>query len=289
MQICVHAMKAHSYWATNFTYRDVLAFSKNPDLNDHDLKHFPDNANLKTFSYFLFAPTLTYEPSYPRTTRINWVLAAQYLAMFLLACLATYIILINYMMPAWQECKIEHPDGFGQAVRTLVKLSLPTMAMWMLMFFAVFHGFANLSAEVLMFADREFYQDWWNATSFDIWWRKWNRPVHKWMLRHIYHDWMHVVKGTRPMATFITFLISAVLHEFVIAIGLGMFRPILSGMMVLQIGLIWFSKHSIFKGTQVGNVIMWMTVFIGQPLVELAYCYEYNRVNLRPIALVIKI
>jgi hypothetical protein len=43
MQICVHAMKAHSYWATNFTYRDVLAFAKNPDMDDHDLKHFPGN------------------------------------------------------------------------------------------------------------------------------------------------------------------------------------------------------------------------------------------------------
>jgi len=151
--------------------------------------------------------------------------------------------------------------------------------MWMLMFFAVFHCLLNLSAEILRFADREFYQDWWNATSFDVWWRKWNRPVHKWMARHIYHDFMHVTKGTRPMATFVTFLVSAVLHEFVIAVGIGMFRPILSGCMLLQIGLIWFSKHAIFSGTQVGNVIMWMTVFLGQPMVEVMYCYEYNRVH----------
>ena len=110
MQICVHAMKAHSYWATNFTYRDVLAFSKNPDLNDHDLKNFPDNGplfnilflfvsflseyvvNIWTFSYFLFAPTLTYEPSYPRTERINWKNVAEYLVMFLLTALTTYIM-----------------------------------------------------------------------------------------------------------------------------------------------------------------------------------------------------
>lgn len=48
------------------------------------------------------------------------------------------------------------------------------------------------------------------------------------------------------------------------------------------VGLIWISKHSIFEGTQVGNVIMWMTVFFGQPMVEVMYCYEYNRVNTFP-------
>ena len=28
------------------------------------------------------------------------------------------------------------------------------------------------------FADREFYQDWWNSTSWDQFSRKWNKPVH---------------------------------------------------------------------------------------------------------------
>lgn len=28
------------------------------------------------------------------------------------------------------------------------------------------------------FADREFYQDWWNSTSWDEFARKWNKPVH---------------------------------------------------------------------------------------------------------------
>lgn len=98
----------------------------------------------------------------------------------------------------------------------------------------MFHCLLNFFAEIMCYADREFYQDWWNAESFDVWWRKWNRPVHRWMLRHIYHDWMHVTKGSRRTATFITFLVSAVLHEFVVSVAFGMFRPILSGSMLLQ-------------------------------------------------------
>lgn len=67
MQICVHAMKAHSYWATNFTYRDVLAYSKKPDLNDHDLKNFPDNCT--SLSLCLSAT------SFPRIVRLCQILS----------------------------------------------------------------------------------------------------------------------------------------------------------------------------------------------------------------------
>lgn len=29
-------------------------------------------------------------------------------------------------------------------------------------------------------------QEWWNATTVGEYWRLWNQPVHKWMLRHVY-------------------------------------------------------------------------------------------------------
>jgi len=105
MQICVHAMKAHSYWATNFTYLDALGFEKNPDMSDEDLKNFPDNMNIGTFTYFLHAPTLTYEPSYPRTERINWRSAFGYTAMFLLTNFSIYVILINYVLTRGKSAK----------------------------------------------------------------------------------------------------------------------------------------------------------------------------------------
>ena len=37
------------------------------------------------------------------------------------------------------------------------------------------------------FGDREFYKDWWNASTVGEYWRLWNMPVHKWLLRHIYY------------------------------------------------------------------------------------------------------
>lgn len=112
------------------------------------------------------------------------------------------------------------------------------------------------------------------------------------MLRHIYQDWVHVAKGTRPMATLVTFVVSAVLHEFVMSFAFGIFRPVLSGSMLLQsalpsyppcsrstpaVGIIYATRASVFaKHGHLGNAIMWMTVFIGQPFVSISYCFALN-------------
>lgn len=34
-------------------------------------------------------------------------------------------------------------------------------------------------------------QDWWNSTNWDEYSRKWNRPVHKFLLRHVYMETQH--------------------------------------------------------------------------------------------------
>ena len=43
----------------------------------------------------------------------------------------------------------------------------------------------NIVAELLRFADRNFYQDWWNAQDVGTFWRLWNMPVHKWAVRYV--------------------------------------------------------------------------------------------------------
>ena len=76
------------------------------------------------------------------------------------------------------------------------------------------NGFAELSR----FADRQFYEDWWNATSWDEFSRKWNKPVHTFLLRHVYASSISSYKLSRSSAMFFTFLLSAAVHELVMAI-----------------------------------------------------------------------
>lgn len=89
-------------------------------------------------------------------------------------------------------------------------------------------GFAELS----YFADREFYQDWWNSTSWDEFSRKWNKPVHTFLLRHVYASSRTGLRLGRWGATFFTFLLSALCHELVMAVVSKKIRPYLFLMQV---------------------------------------------------------
>eukprot|EP01128_Nolandella_sp_AFSM9_P012521 TRINITY_DN9360_c0_g1_i1.p1 TRINITY_DN9360_c0_g1~~TRINITY_DN9360_c0_g1_i1.p1 ORF type:complete len:462 (-),score=39.58 TRINITY_DN9360_c0_g1_i1:19-1350(-) len=274
MQVCVYAMKVHSYWSTNWTLLEFVAAEESTET----FESFSSQLTPNKFAYFMFAPTLVYEREYPMLTRIDWVKFAQLTFVFALVCLADYTLLVSYLFKYWGECQDVaniSPFNFG---RLLIRLSIPVMAHWMFLFFAIFHLGLGMSATLLRFADQEFYHDWWNADNFSTWWRKWNRPVHKWMLRHVFQEFRaRSGKGGKPAATIVTFLVSAVLHEYIITLALGMFRPILSSIMMVQILLIRLTSLPIFKGTQFGNYVVWLTIFAGQPLVSLFYCWELNR------------
>lgn len=56
----------------------------------------------------------------------------------------------------------------------LLKLSIPNLYVWLLMFVSFFHLWMNILAELTRFGDREFYHDWWNVSNFGEYWRKWN-------------------------------------------------------------------------------------------------------------------
>ena len=43
-------------------------------------------------------------------------------------------------------------------------------------------------AEMLCFADRQFYLDWWNSTSINAYYRTWNTLVQDWLYTYIYQD-----------------------------------------------------------------------------------------------------
>jgi diacylglycerol O-acyltransferase 1 len=61
---------------------------------------------------------------------------------------------------------------------------IPNHLLWLIWFYLCFHSYFNMLGEVLKFADRDFYGDWWNATNIDVFWRSWNMPIHRWAVRY---------------------------------------------------------------------------------------------------------
>lgn len=55
-------------------------------------------------------------------------------------------------------------------------------------FFFCFECLCNFLAELCCLGDRRFYEDWYNSSTFTYFSRTWNRPVHSFLLQHVYLD-----------------------------------------------------------------------------------------------------
>ena len=65
-------------------------------------------------------------------------------------------------------------DDYIMMVERVMKLAIPNVYGWILMFYAFFHCWMNFLAELTRFSDRNFYKDWWNSIYLDQYWRTWN-------------------------------------------------------------------------------------------------------------------
>jgi sterol O-acyltransferase len=97
----------------------------------------------------------------------------------------------------------------------LLDLIFPFMMEYLLVWYLIWETILNILAELTYFADRSFYDAWWNSVSWDQFARDWNRPVHVFLLRHVYHSSISSLKVNKHTATLITFLLSACVHELV--------------------------------------------------------------------------
>ncbi|KAA0178252.1 hypothetical protein FNF27_00105 [Cafeteria roenbergensis] len=228
---------------------------------------YPGNVTPLNFAYFLACPSLVYEPYFPRTKRRRWKFIFRK-SLEMLACFVLeYALLTQFLLPV-----LAAPSPYGPLME-IAKLAMPSMAMWLVGFYAIFHCMLGVAAELLLYADARFYDAWWSATSLDAFWRLWNKPVHEFLLRHVYVEGIHYARWNKGWALFAVFLISAVAHEIVFSASFKTARPWFALGMLAQMPLIALSKR--FKGSRRGNFVVWFSLFLGQPLIEILYFREW--------------
>jgi sterol O-acyltransferase len=96
---------------------------------------------------------------------------------------------------------------------------MPLILMIILMVFLLFESFPNALAELTGFADREFYQDWWNATSIEEFYGKWLKFSYLFYYRHVYMKLMTKFGVGPLMAKAITNLVSSGMQELIMVSG----------------------------------------------------------------------
>ena len=179
---------------------------------------YPQNITLQNLSYFWWAPTLVYQPVYPRSSTIRWLFVSKRLAEVASLSLFIWLASAQYAAPLLHNSLSRMVTlDVPSILERLMKLSTISLVIWLAGFFAVFQSVLNALAEVMRFGDREFYTDWWNSPSVGVYWRTWNRPVYHFMRRHIYGPL--VGRGwSQNAASAWVFVFSGFLHELLVGV-----------------------------------------------------------------------
>ncbi|MBZ3887470.1 Sterol O-acyltransferase 1, partial [Sciurus carolinensis] len=150
------------------------------------------------YLYFLFAPTLIYRDSYPRTPTVRW----GYVAM-------------------------------------------------------------------------QFAQDWWNSTSYSNYYRTWNVVVHDWLYYYAYKDLLWFFsKRFKSAAMLAVFAISAVVHEYALAVCLSYFYPVLF-VLFMFFGMAFNFIVNDSRKRPIWNIMVWASLFLGNGVILCFYSQEW--------------
>ncbi|GAB1320659.1 hypothetical protein MFIFM68171_10869 [Madurella fahalii] len=242
---------------------------------------YPNNITIGNLVYFWWAPTLVYQPVYPRTDKVRWVFVFKRLGEVF--CLSVFIWFASaqYATPVLLNSldKIVSLDYFS-IIERLLKLSTISLIIWLAGFFALFQSFLNALAEVTRFGDRSFYDAWWNSEGLGAYWRTWNKPVYQFFRRHVYsplrsRGWSH------KAASFAVFFASAVLHEILVGVPTHNIIGVAFMGMFFQLPLIQLTapleKMKSPHGKLLGNTIFWVSfTVLGQPFAALMYFYAWQ-------------
>ncbi|CAB3376613.1 Hypothetical predicted protein [Cloeon dipterum] len=265
-------MKSYAFVRNNTP--KVLAYQPKDSNNDKQ-SHSPC-PGFSQFLYYLFAPTLVYRDSYPRTDSVRWrVVAWSFTEVIGIIFYVSFIFerLLKFQFEHFGKSRVESKDVIVSIFNTMMPATLAMLCA----FFCLLHSWQNAFAEMLCFADRMFYKDWWNSTSFSTYYRTWNVVVHDWLYTYVYKDFSeNVMPNDRVMPKLMVFAISALFHEYILTFTFRYFYPV----MLFMFGGAGVALTFVQRKGAGGNIFMWLSLCMGTGLFLSLYTMEwYARIN----------
>ncbi|KAM9881241.1 MBOAT family protein [Verticillium dahliae] len=240
---------------------------------------YPRNLTWANYLDYLLCPTLCYELEYPRAPNRDWTsLISKIVAVFGCIFLLT-IISEEFILPILIESSLRLNPPMAPGIlppsaterllilaETVSWLLFPFMLTFLLVFLVIFEYALGACAEMTRFGDRQFYNDWWNSTDWMEFSREWNIPVYSFLRRHVY-------SASRPhigrmRATVITFLISAIGHEIVMACITKKLRGYGFVCQMLQLPIVMLQRTKLVRGKKtLNNVMFWVSMVMGLSMI----------------------
>ncbi|PNS20624.1 hypothetical protein CAC42_351 [Sphaceloma murrayae] len=239
---------------------------------------YPRNLTLRNFADWTCLPTLVYELEYPRHDSINWWYVAEKTAATFGCIVVMMVISQAYIYPPvlrsvrMKEAGMTLQERASELPWLAFDMLFPLLLEQLLSWYVIWECILNVLAELTCFADRGFYGAWWNSVSFEMYAKLWNTPVHNFLLRHVYHSSISTFQLSKTSAMFVTFLLSALVHELVMVCLFKKVRGYLFTLQIMQVPLAMLSKSRLLRGRDLlGNVIFWIGLFIGPSLLTACY------------------
>jgi sterol O-acyltransferase len=228
--------------------------------------------NFQKFIYFIFAPTFIYRDEYPRTQTIRWKFVCYNFGEVLGIIWLLSLVVERFLIPHFEDICLRKYT-LSEVMVPVVANSLPGILFMLCGFYSVLHSFQNAFAEMLTFGDRMFYKEWWTSRSLSEYYRTWNVVVHDWLFTYIYKDMYEiVVPKSKVVAKLAVFLISAVIHEWILSNVLKLFLPIqftqffIAGAVLALLNML---------DLPVGNLLVWYLIVFGSGIQVNLYTLEF--------------
>lgn len=279
--ITIQTLKLISYGHVNYWCRLAVDDEHNEDLKVESSKfkaYYPKNLTLADLYYFICAPTLCYELKFPKTPGRRKSFIIKRVVEIIMFTFVIFALCQQWIMPLVKNSLAPFSKmDLKRIIERLLKLAIPNHFIWLIFFYLYFHSILNLIAEILRFADRKFYLDFWNSGTVGEFWKSWNIPVHRWCVRHVYKPFVR--NGyTKFNASLAVFFVSAFFHEYLVSVPLSMFRLWAFYGMLGQLPLCFLTDH-FMRGGRAGNIIMWLSLILGQPIAILMYVHDWYVIN----------
>ncbi|XP_045518867.1 sterol O-acyltransferase 1 isoform X1 [Pieris brassicae] len=226
------------------------------------------------YLYFLFAPTLIYRDSYPRTKKIRWGMVLFHFSEVAAVVFYNCFLWERFILPYWSDYGKKPQVEAGTVVRGMFACVLPGLISFLCGFYCLLHAWLNAFAEIMTFGDRLFYEDWWTKSRYSNYYRAWNRVVSSWLRDYIFRP-ITPFAG-RPLAYVTVFFVSSVAHEVILALGFGFFYPVLLIQFgVMGVMLLPLTATAGKRFPSIFNMFMWLSFFIGTGMLWSLYPMEY--------------
>ncbi|KAG1705776.1 Sterol O-acyltransferase 1 [Nymphon striatum] len=286
-------MKVHAFVRENIPRALKYKPHQDADLSKKDESPCPE---FSKFLYFLFVPTLIYRDTYPRTKKVRWrYVLVNFLQVF--GCLVyVFFVFQRFCIPAFKKFGHE-PMTARSFLLTIFSCMLPGFLVFLSAFFALLHCWMNAFAEMLRFGDRMFYRSFHKFSNLALkdqsrilgskfiprfctcvhsarlaFERSGNLPIYQVSRTHI----MGSKNRVGPLIT--VFLLSAIVHEYIVTFTFHFFFPIL---FVLFQGFgVWLIFITRKADSKLWNIFVWMSLIAGSGILLALYSMEwYSHIN----------